>query len=256
MWSSLEKFAYPEWFYPLVLEKPFLTFGMPRDVFIPMAGVAEFTMGFGLLGTPLIRRLSAVALFIIFNAAVWPFGRIDLVGHALIMAIIVAIAVDPTKELHFIPMIRNQARMVPVGLAGALIIFGASYWGLHAAFYGVEERPPVTDLTTHTFDPEHPHDAPMAPDAQGQAEVAAAYAATMEAMHGPMMAGMANPDPDAAFVLGMIPHHQGAIDMSNVVLKYGADPEVRALAEHIIADQEPEIDQMNAWLAAKGIAAP
>ena len=29
MWSSLEKFAYPEWFYPLVLEKPFLTFGMP-----------------------------------------------------------------------------------------------------------------------------------------------------------------------------------------------------------------------------------
>jgi hypothetical protein len=32
MWSSLEKFAYPEWFWPLVLEKPFLTFGMPRDV--------------------------------------------------------------------------------------------------------------------------------------------------------------------------------------------------------------------------------
>src|SRR5690606_3993938 len=47
MWSSLEKFAYPDWFYPLVEEKPFLTFGMPRDVFIPMAGVAEFTMGFG-----------------------------------------------------------------------------------------------------------------------------------------------------------------------------------------------------------------
>ena len=38
MWSSLEKFAYPDWFYPLVEEKPFLTFGIPRDVFIPMAG--------------------------------------------------------------------------------------------------------------------------------------------------------------------------------------------------------------------------
>jgi len=173
MWSSLEKFAYPEWFYPLVLEKPFLTFGMPRDVFIPMAGVAEFTMGFGLLGTPLIRRLSAVALFIIFNAAVWPFGRIDLIGHALIMAIIVAIAVDPTKELHFIPMIRNQARMVPVGLAGALLIFGASYWGLHVAFYGLQERPAVTDLTTHTFDPEHPHVAPVAPEPAGHDDAAA-----------------------------------------------------------------------------------
>lgn len=160
MWSSLEKFAYPEWFYPLVLEKPFLTFGLPRDVFIPMAGVAEFTMGFGLLGTPLVRRLSALALFVIFNAAVWPFGRVDLVGHALIMAIIVAIAVDPTKELHFIPMIRGRAAMVPVGLAGALLIFGTGYWGLHTAFYGVQERPAVTDLTTHTFDPDHPHDAP------------------------------------------------------------------------------------------------
>lgn len=46
----------PDWFCPLVEEKPFLTFGMPRDVFIPMAGVAEFTMGFGLIWTPLVRR--------------------------------------------------------------------------------------------------------------------------------------------------------------------------------------------------------
>lgn len=74
MWSSPEKFAYPDWFYPLVVEKPFLTFGLPRDVFIPMAGVAEFTMGFGMIWTPLVRRLSAIALFVIFNAAVYPSG--------------------------------------------------------------------------------------------------------------------------------------------------------------------------------------
>ena len=138
MWSSLEKFAYPDWFDPLVDEKPFLTFGMPRHVFIPMAGVAEFTMGFGLIWTPLVRRLSAIALFVIFNSAVWPFGRVDLIGHALIMAIIVAIAVDPTKELHFIPFIRTKTRMVPVGLAGALVIFAGAYWGLHLAVYGPE----------------------------------------------------------------------------------------------------------------------
>ncbi|HZY69109.1 MAG TPA: DUF305 domain-containing protein [Devosia sp.] len=244
MWSSLEKFAYPEWFYPLVLEKPFLTFGMPRDVFIPMAGVAEFTMGFGLLWTPLVRRLSALALFVIFNAAVWPFGRIDLIGHALIMAIIVAIFVDPTRELHFLPAIRNAVRNVPVALAAMLVIFVTGYWGLHFTIYGTGARSEGTDMTTHTFDPDHPHDAPLSadPDARS-AEVAAAYAATMATMHGPMMAGMAHADPDAAFVLGMIPHHQGAVDMSNVVLKYGADPEVKALAEHIIADQELEIDR-------------
>ena len=163
MWSSLEKFAYPEWFWPLVEEKPFLTFGMPRDVFIPMAGVAEFTMGFGLLWTPLVRRLSAVALFIIFNAAVWPFGRIDLVGHALIMAISVAIAVDPTKEWHFLPAIRNSLRGVPAALVVALALFAGGYWGLHQAFYGREgvvEEP----MTTHTFDPDHPHEAPLEPE--------------------------------------------------------------------------------------------
>ena len=86
MWSSLEKFAYPEWFSPLVEEKPFLTFGMPEHVFVPMAGVAEFTLGFGLLWTPLVRRLSAAALFLLMFSAVYPFGRVDLIGHATILA--------------------------------------------------------------------------------------------------------------------------------------------------------------------------
>lgn len=126
MWSSLEKFACPNWFYPLVEEKPFLTFGMPRDVFIPMAGIAEFTMGFGLIWTPLVRLLSAIALFIIFNAAVYPFGRIDLVGHALIMATIVLIAADPEREVHFVPAVKRMLVGVPAGLAVALVVFGSA----------------------------------------------------------------------------------------------------------------------------------
>jgi hypothetical protein len=159
MWSSLEKFAYPDWFYPLVEEKPFLTFGMPRDVFIPMAGVAEFTMGFGLIWTPLVRRLSAVALFIIFNAAVYPFGRIDLVGHALIMAIIVLIAADPERQVHFLPAVKRKLAAVPAGLAVALVVFVAGYWGLHRTFYGSDGSvgQPSGEMATHSHSPEHPH---------------------------------------------------------------------------------------------------
>jgi hypothetical protein len=159
MWSSLEKFAYPEWFYPLADEKPFLTFGIPRDVFLPMAGVAEFTMGFGVLWTPLIRRLSAVALFIIFNAAVYPFGRVDLIGHGLIMAIIVSIAVDHSREVHFLPALKRSLASIPVSLATALAVFASGYWGLHVAFYGIDGHPeaPTARRQTHTPDPEHPH---------------------------------------------------------------------------------------------------
>lgn len=157
MWSSLEKFAYPDWFYPLVVEKPFLTFGMPRDVFIPMAGVAEFTMGFGLLWTPLVRRLSAVALFVIFNAAVYPFGRIDLIGHALIMAVIVAIAADHTRDVFFVPQFKKLMAGVPIGIAAALVIFASSYWGLHIALYGQEGNVAAIHRTTHSPDPDHPH---------------------------------------------------------------------------------------------------
>jgi uncharacterized protein (DUF305 family) len=57
---------------------------------------------------------------------------------------------------------------------------------------------------------------------------------------------------DVDFVKGMIPHHQGAIDMAKTVLAFGKDPEVRKLAEEIIKAQESEVALMQTWLKLKG----
>jgi uncharacterized protein (DUF305 family) len=78
-----------------------------------------------------------------------------------------------------------------------------------------------------------------------------AYAAGMQKMHEDMAIAPTG-DADIDFARGMIPHHEGAIEMARVQLKYGKDPELHKLAEEIIAAQEKEIAYLQQWLAQHG----
>jgi uncharacterized protein (DUF305 family) len=84
---------------------------------------------------------------------------------------------------------------------------------------------------------------------QGASSIAFAKA------NGEMHTGMAiefSGNTDVDFAKGMIPHHQGAVEMAKIELQYGKDPDMRKLAEGVIAAQETEIKFMTEWLAKNG----
>ncbi|MFN4207649.1 MAG: DUF305 domain-containing protein [Agrobacterium albertimagni] len=87
--------------------------------------------------------------------------------------------------------------------------------------------------------------------AMGDSPSSKAFAEANAKMHQDMAVPLTG-DADVDFVRGMIPHHQGAIDMAKIVLEHGKDPKIRKLAEEVIAAQEGEIAMMKEWLAKNG----
>lgn len=83
--------------------------------------------------------------------------------------------------------------------------------------------------------------------------VVAAYEAANEQMHHAMHIDYTG-NADIDFVRGMIPHHQGAVDMALVLKKHGKNPELQKLADDIIRSQRQEIAWMKRWLEAHGNA--
>ena len=64
-----------------------------------------------------------------------------------------------------------------------------------------------------------------------------------------MQAGMeSSGSVEERFVRMMIPHHQGAIDMSRLALPNIKDTELRRMVEKTISENERGIDEMQGWL--------
>lgn len=73
------------------------------------------------------------------------------------------------------------------------------------------------------------------------------YEAAMR-MHEDMLRSPPTGNADVDFLVQMIPHHEGAVEMARLYLGAGNDPLVRRLAEEIIAGQQAEIAAMKARL--------
>jgi uncharacterized protein (DUF305 family) len=57
---------------------------------------------------------------------------------------------------------------------------------------------------------------------------------------------------DMAFAQQMVPHHQQALEMAELAASRASNDKVKDLANRIKAAQDPEIQQMNGWLAEWG----
>jgi hypothetical protein len=131
MWASIEKFAYPQWTYPLLVQHPKLTLGWEPSLYMTAAGMIEFVLAFGLILTPLVRRLSSLVLMVMFISAIFEFGKIDAIGHSMIIAILIAVFADDSKTPTWSPL------PVPILYGIALCVTMSAYYGLHALVFGV-----------------------------------------------------------------------------------------------------------------------
>ncbi|MDR3539003.1 MAG: hypothetical protein P4L71_21085 [Acetobacteraceae bacterium] len=130
MWASVEKWAYPEWSYPVLRAHAQLTMGLDVHFYMTAAGMVEFALSFGLLWTPLVRRLSAVVLLTMFISAVLEFGKIDAIGHLPIVVLLIAIAADE------MPFSRLRPVLAPMWLSVALAATILLYYLGHTALFG------------------------------------------------------------------------------------------------------------------------
>ena len=132
MWASIEKFAYPHWTTPVLNAKPYLAAGFDADTFMTLAGVVEFGLAFALICSPLARRLGALALAVLFIAAVIPFGKIDAIGHLVIILILLTIIGERRREDRTIALTWTRTTQVKFA---ALAGFFLCYYMGHAALF-------------------------------------------------------------------------------------------------------------------------
>jgi len=103
---------------------------------------------------------------------------------------------------------------------------------------------------TNIADPHAGHGSHQGHTPSGSSKVTAAtkkYQQINDNMHKSMDIKFTG-DADKDFLAAMIPHHQGAIDMAEVVVQYGKNPKVRQLAQEIITMQKKEIAEMKQLL--------
>jgi len=131
LWPAMEKFVYPGWVAPIAITHHEITLGFDVTTVVTAAGVVESGLSFALFWTPLVRRAAAAVFIVLLTSATFDFGKVDGIGHMVIITIFLVVLADrPGTPKRCLPI------LAPVigGMAVPAVIF--LYTGGHAIYYG------------------------------------------------------------------------------------------------------------------------
>jgi uncharacterized membrane protein len=134
LWGGIEKFAYPDWSFPMLIHDPRLSFGLAPATAMIIYGFGEIAMSYGLLFFRTGSQVASAMLLSVFVAAIPMFGWIDLVGHSGVIVVLALLTVTRTA-----PPVSIASRSLDIGSYSAMfpaltLALSAAYFGLHAVW--------------------------------------------------------------------------------------------------------------------------
>jgi hypothetical protein len=133
MWGAIEKFGYPYWTLPLLTTHKGLTLGFSFEQFMCIAGFVEFSLAFFMITGTTLLRCSCAALLMLMVSAVPEFGKIDAVGHLLIIAGLLAMIIAGQRIIQIPSALSRsgvlaQAATLTLGYSATIVMFFGLYY--------------------------------------------------------------------------------------------------------------------------------
>lgn len=137
-WTAIEKFLYPQWTAAVIATHPSIGMGVATPLVVVIAGFIEFTLAFYLVTGRGLLRLGGLGYASIFIAAMPAFGKLDVFGHLVIIAILSIVALRGTTPLQS-RLHLDGSRIAADGVwilllyLLSLVVFFAMYYALQRA---------------------------------------------------------------------------------------------------------------------------
>ncbi len=163
LWASVEKWAFPEWSFLLMTKHPGMALGFNPEFYMVAAGFVEFCAAYLLITGMLSARFAALLLLVLFLVAIMPFGRLDAVGHLVIIVVLLQLLLSDNelgRRLHDRgASLTSASKHAGAFLATLAAFFVAYYAGYHFSYPEDvraslrETRTPITAVDAHLRNP-------------------------------------------------------------------------------------------------------